>query len=193
MTAFIQIADKLQMKCFTIEQRLTILKNGLKDRSPAVRKVVETLLIPSWVKSCNNDLVQLLIALDIQTDLKLIEQMLDVYFKQLNRENISKDSSKTKFQALVDEFRDKYLDNSRIFKVPLNVENVFLWRHICEFCKHNQLENQTIETTEQQIVEEQEVLENENLDTTKETFTSNVDLVDLLVPDVPYYCDYLKK
>jgi hypothetical protein len=55
------------------------------------------------------------------------------------------------------------------------------------------LENETIETTEQQMVEEQEVLENQNLDTTKETFTSNVDLVDLLVPDVPYYCDYLKK
>ena len=39
--------------------------------------LLSSVLIPSWVKSRDNDLIQLLIGSDIQTDIELIEKMFE--------------------------------------------------------------------------------------------------------------------
>ncbi|XP_054156320.1 condensin complex subunit 3-like [Oppia nitens] len=232
-TAYNQIASKLQMKCFTIEQRLTILKNGLKDRSPAVRKVVESVLIPSWVKSCDNNLVQLLIALDIQTDIELIEKMLIIYFKHLLSEKLGDDDNKpkTSFHQLVEEFCAQNLTKERLFSVSLNVENIFLWRFLCEFCQSNKIatkdiktnvssppsspppqpmteSNDPIDTTGNNTVSDDQFNVVQQFSATNdidyndnecqnlspdESNVQNVDLFDLLVPEVPLFYSYLEK
>ena len=122
-TAYIQIAQKFDIKSFTIEQRLTILKNGLKDRCLAVRKVVESVVINSWLNSMTNpnqtnpkssdNLVQLLIALDIQTDIDLIEKMVEIHFKSLTEEKVCKGSDKSKLDQLVEDFRQKLSDRTK--------------------------------------------------------------------------------
>ncbi|CAG2100346.1 unnamed protein product [Medioppia subpectinata] len=45
---------------------------------------------------------------------------------------------------LVDEFRDQNLRADRVFSVSMNVENVFLWRYLCQFCKTNGIENKDL-------------------------------------------------
>ncbi|CAG2175398.1 unnamed protein product, partial [Oppiella nova] len=196
-TAYIQIADKLQIKCFTIEQRLTILKNGLKDRSSAVRKVVESVLIPSWVKCCNNNLIQLLIALDIQTDVDLIERMLDIYFKHLNREVVSEELSKTKFHQLVDEFRDQNMTTDRFKELNANEKTGETSDGTAAGV------DATIDsvisvvpeglTIPQSMATADEIPIEDNQQVMDETEVQSVDLFDLLVPDVPYFCAYLEK
>ena len=154
--------------------------------------------------------MELLIALDIQTDIDFYEKMLEIYFKHLNKEKLSDGSNETKCNPLVDEFRHKNLAKGRVFWEALNVENVFLWRYLCEFCQTNQIEIQDFianENSDQnpdviQIEEHingeipvdiitEEILSSEQA--SDEPKVQKVDLFELLVPDIPYFCAYLEK
>lgn len=218
-TAYFEIAQKFDIKSFTIEQRLTILKNGLNDRSLAVRKVVESVLINSWFNSMSNpnkskpiscdSLVQLLIALDIQTDIDLIEKMVEIHFKNLMEEKVSDGSDKTKFNQLAEDFCLYYLTEQKIFKEKLTydkVEEVCLWRFLCEFCKNNKIiveqeisesekSNNTVFRPQDDIdplTMAMDVTEEANDCETNEFRTQKIDLFDTLIPDVPIFCEYLE-
>jgi len=127
--------------------------------------------------------------------------MLEIYFNRLNAEKVSQHSNKTRFHELIDEFRDQNLAEERVFKVSMNVENVFLWRYLCDFCKTNQIERLDLKTnverngSEEQISEQIPVISDENQSTNpvNEETVQNVDVFDSLVPDVPIFCNYIEK
>jgi hypothetical protein len=187
LIAFTLIAEKYQIKMFEIDKRLQILKNGLNERSPAVKRTVETKLLPNWVKTFNGDVVALLFALDIQSDPDLIERMLYLYFRFIY--NDIDDNGITAFHKLMDNFKDKYLDKwNLITKVSLTVEEAFLWRIIAKFAKDNDITitlniNANVPNEEQIIVSDSQ--SNRDLE-------EKIDAIDTILPDLPHYCSYLE-
>ena len=140
--AFHKIAERVLVKQLTIEQRLLLIKEGLNDRSVAVKRVVEKELIMNWFKSCNNDLVKFLMLLDIQSDPKTIDKLLNILFHSFLA---SKSESRTKLHDYVDSFAGALLDNRKLLlKQPLTVENCFIWRALAYFLKENETKIQPL-------------------------------------------------
>ncbi len=172
---------------FEIDKRLQILKNGLNERSPAVKRTVETKLLPNWVKTFNGDVVALLFALDIQSDPDLIERMLYLYFRFIYKD--IDDNGITTFHKLIYNFKDKYLDKwNLITKVSLTVEEAFLWRIIAKFAKDNDVTitlniNTNVSNEEQMVVSDSQ--SNRDLE-------EKIDAIDTILPDLPHYCSYLE-
>ena len=187
ITAFILIADKFEIKNFGIDDRLQILRNGMNERHPAVKKVVELKLIPNWIKSSNGDVVTFLYLLDIQSDPELVERILYLYFNHLK--NISEDDSdNTGFHKFLDAFRDKFLsEHNFLTKVDLNVENAFLWFIVAKFCRDNDI---TV-TVPVSATGDQEMADTDSQSNGQRN-TETVDAIDLIVPDLPHYCHYIK-
>ena len=67
---------------------MTILKLGLKDRSPAVTVVVEDKLIPGWVNAMEGSLFNLLRGLDVEGCSELALEVVNVWLKTLNYKEI---------------------------------------------------------------------------------------------------------
>ncbi|CAG2120345.1 unnamed protein product, partial [Medioppia subpectinata] len=187
-TAFTLIADKFDIKNYGIDKRLQILKNGMNERHAAVRKVVETKLLPNWVKSYNGDFVALLYALDIQSDPKLIERMLFLYFDYIGKD-VNELNGKTGFHTFLDDFKNRFLEKFNLLtKEDLTAENAFLWRIVAKYCKDKDI---TVTF----------ILNNDNTDTNAEemsdgsqpadTHPEEIDGIDLIVPDLPHYCHYI--
>ena len=57
------IADKVHIRSLTIAKREEIIRRGLNDRNENVRNVVSKDLVPSWLRFCNESIVELLYAL----------------------------------------------------------------------------------------------------------------------------------
>jgi len=56
--AFKFLSDKVHIKSLTIGQREGLLQRGLGERSEAVRKVVESELLPAWLRLSGDNIVQ---------------------------------------------------------------------------------------------------------------------------------------
>lgn len=181
-----RIADSISIERFSMEQRMTILKNGLNDPSAPVRKTAETKLLSSWLKSCNNDIIELLQLLDIQSHQSLIEKMTNICFNQLFSVKVSQ--YKTKFHEFVEHFIQTYLDHKKlILKKPLCIENVIVWRLIAEFSKKNNCvvkidREMTINNESNEFVETQDLF----------VGPEEIDLFDFVIPDLPDFCKYMK-
>lgn len=185
--AFTLIADKFQINMFEIDKRLQILKNGLNERSPAVKRTVQTKLLPNWVKAFDGNLVALLYALDIQSDPNLIERMLYLYFSHIY--NDCDDYGITGFHKLMDQFKDQYLDEfNLITKLPLTVENAFLWRIIAKFAKDNDI---TITLCVNSDLNDQNMNNDSDSQQSNEVIEEKVEAIDRVLPDLPRYCSYL--
>ena len=137
-TAYAKIAERINISNLTMEQRLTIIREGLNDRNSSVRKTVEKQLIFSWVKACDENLISLLTLFDIEPDPESVEKMLKVIFKAYLSQ---KQDGKTKLHFLVQQFKYQFLDDRKLLlKQPLTVENAFLWRSLAVFCKEHDLD-----------------------------------------------------
>ena len=119
--AFKFIAEKVHIKSLKISQREEVLQRGLNDRSESVRAVVERELISSWLKHCNDNIVELLYALDIRnSDEKPALDMLKVFFKGLP------------YQEICESF--KYLDENKLIPYEkLTEETAIYWRSVVIF------------------------------------------------------------
>ncbi|CAK9252582.1 unnamed protein product [Sphagnum jensenii] len=136
-TAFVKLAEQVDVRIFSIEQRLNLLKIGLNDRNPSVRKVVETKLIDAWLKSYENNLIDLLVDLDIQSDVVTVEKMVLTIFHQFLDNELPNNS--TSFHKYVEAFCEAMLDERKLMtKRPLTVEGAFLWRCVIKFLKDNE-------------------------------------------------------
>ena len=61
-----------------------MLQRGLSDRSEGVKGIIEKDLIPAWLRLCNDNVVELLYALDVgNSDGKIASDTLKVFFKGL--------------------------------------------------------------------------------------------------------------
>ena len=189
MKAFAIIAEKFDVKNFGIEKRLEILRNGLNERQTGVKKVVETKLIPNWIKSYGGDFVQLLYGLDIQSDPLLIERMLYLYFDHINKD-LDKSSDRTGFHQFLEDFRQRFLEHFNLLtKEELTVENAFLWRIVAKYCKEKDI------TTTVAVSESTDLADEQMTDTDSQPIVQKivetVDAIDTIVPDLPHYCRYL--
>ena len=78
------IADKIHIKSLTIAQREEIVKRGLNDRNENVRKMVSKELVPSWLRLCDDNIIQLLYALDVgNSDGETAKDVLNVLFEDV--------------------------------------------------------------------------------------------------------------
>lgn len=59
------LAEKVNIKSFTIAQRVQLLSNGLHDRSEAIKEVCAKELLGQWLNSFDGDVVKLLKCLDV--------------------------------------------------------------------------------------------------------------------------------
>lgn len=178
------------MKLFSIDDRLIILRNGLSERSAAVKKTVETRLLPAWLKQCDGDFVTLLRALDIQSDIELSEKLLDSYFTQMSQKVTEEVSDLQKF---ADNFSEQYLNELKMFnKVPITVEHCFLWRCLAEFCKKNNITTRVRVEKDTQPLNERTDIEIEAADSGTSEF-EEYDLFDLIVPDLMHFSSYVFK
>lgn len=55
------------VRSYKVSQRLTLLQQGLNDRSDAVRKVVVTIMLQQWIESYQKDLIALISALKLDS------------------------------------------------------------------------------------------------------------------------------
>merc|ERR1740128_178700 len=86
--AYTFISERVHVRSLSIANRVTILKLGLKDRSPAVTVVVEDKLIPGWVNAMEGSLFILLRGLDVEGCSELALEVVNVWLKTLNYKEI---------------------------------------------------------------------------------------------------------
>ncbi|XP_053966017.1 condensin complex subunit 3 [Anastrepha ludens] len=83
------------VRSYKVSQRLTLLQQGLNDRSEAVRKVVVTIMLQQWIESYQKDLIALISALKLDSSeseidrfRKVAKQTLKEIFKRQNKEDL---------------------------------------------------------------------------------------------------------
>uniref|UniRef100_A0A7N8XGQ3 Non-SMC condensin I complex, subunit G n=1 Tax=Mastacembelus armatus TaxID=205130 RepID=A0A7N8XGQ3_9TELE len=120
--AYQVLADKVHIKALTIEQRVNLLQQGLRDTSVAVREVVCSRLLPSWLHRLDNNVIELLHRLDVENCDKIALDALKAIFKGASSEELLENRVQ--------------LDNRKLIPVDsLTSENVLYWRALCEFFK----------------------------------------------------------
>ena len=116
------IADKIHIKSLTIAQREEIVKRGLTDRNENVRKMVSKELVPSWLRLCNDNIVELLYALDVgNSDGETAKEVLNVIFQDVPH------------KELVENFC--YIDPATklVPATKLTPETAVYWRNLTRF------------------------------------------------------------
>ena len=116
------IADKIHIKSLTIAQREEIVKRGLNDRNENVRKMVSKELVPSWLRLCNDNIIELLYALDVgNSDGETAKDVLNVLFEDVSH------------KELVENFC--YLDPATklVPAAKLTPETAVYWRNLTRF------------------------------------------------------------
>ncbi|OAD60372.1 Condensin complex subunit 3 [Eufriesea mexicana] len=73
--------SKVTVRSLTITQRDQLLNDGLKDRSEIVKKTVENVLLPTWLRHFKGDFIDLIKALDAEIGTDVSVLALDTLFK----------------------------------------------------------------------------------------------------------------
>ncbi|XP_053986177.1 condensin complex subunit 3-like [Hylaeus volcanicus] len=76
-----EFVSKITVRSLTITQRDQLLNDGLKDRSETVRKCVENVLLPSWLRYFNGDFISLIKAFDAEIGTDVSVLALETLFK----------------------------------------------------------------------------------------------------------------
>ncbi|OWR54950.1 condensin complex subunit 3 like protein [Danaus plexippus plexippus] len=135
--AFLYIAA-MNVTQLRVRQRVLTLKVGLTERSPRVRRVVEEILIPSWLSTFQGNIIDFLkaIRLDNSHDAKdsqyVAEKLLESLFKRLP----------------ISELLEWLPTDKSLRVIPadkLNKETVWYWRHLAEHLQKND-DDETLET-----------------------------------------------
>ncbi|XP_043255014.1 condensin complex subunit 3-like [Colletes gigas] len=124
-----EFISKVTVRSLTIIQRHQLLNDGLLDRSEKVRKCVENVLLPTWLRHFNEDFIALVKALDAEIDMNASVLALDTLFK------------KTELNILVEQL-PIHKETKLIPLDKLVTENVLYWRRLV---KHIYSENHTEE------------------------------------------------
>ena len=75
--ALLIISEKILIKFISIEKRLFILNNSLKDEDASVSETCCRKLLPSWLAFKENSIIKLLKALDVVEATETVELMLN--------------------------------------------------------------------------------------------------------------------
>lgn len=75
------LAEKVNIKSFTIAQRVQLLSNGLHDRSEAIKDLCARELLGGWLKSFDSDVIKLLNCLDVEGCTEVAELALKAILK----------------------------------------------------------------------------------------------------------------
>lgn len=73
--------SKITVRSLTIKQREQLLKEGLRDRSEVVRKTVENILLPAWLRHYKGEYLSLLKALDAEIGTETSISSMKILFK----------------------------------------------------------------------------------------------------------------
>ncbi|XP_076666914.1 chromosome associated protein G [Andrena cerasifolii] len=124
-----EFISKVTVRSLTIKQRDQLLNDGLKDRSEKVKKSVQTVLLPSWLRHFNGDFINLVRALDAEIGTDVSVLALETLFKS------------SPLNTLIEQLPvDK---ETRLIPISdLNSENVLYWNCLV---KHLQRESCTEE------------------------------------------------
>ncbi|XP_033333688.2 chromosome associated protein G isoform X2 [Megalopta genalis] len=110
-----EFLSKITVRSLTITQRDQLLNDGLKDRSEIVRKCVENILLPSWLRHFNGDFIGLVKALDAEIGTDVASMALETLFK--------KSAVTTLIEQLPINKETKLISVDK-----LTSENIFYWR-----------------------------------------------------------------
>uniref|UniRef100_UPI0037E7C6E2 condensin complex subunit 3 n=1 Tax=Semicossyphus pulcher TaxID=241346 RepID=UPI0037E7C6E2 len=120
--AYQVLAEKVHIKALTIAQRVGLLQQGLCDTSEAVREVVCSRLLPSWLLRLDGNVIELLHRLDVENCAKTAMDTLKAIFKGTPTEELLQNRVQ--------------LDNRKLIPVDsLTCETVLYCRALCEFIK----------------------------------------------------------
>lgn len=113
--------ERVHVRSLSIANRVTILKLGLNDRSPAVTTVVQDKLIPAWINAMEGSIFALLRGLDVEGCSDLAVKVLRVWFKMLNYSEVT---------ALLPIKEDQLVDTE-----ALKPEMALYWRTAIQFLR----------------------------------------------------------
>jgi condensin complex subunit 3 len=119
--AFIVLSAKVEMRCLTIAQRAIVLKRGLADRDVKARAACADLLT-AWLCACGSDVVELLRALDVETN----EDVAETVLRELVASGALRPMEWAKTKA-AEGLRREVKDNL------MDAETAMLWRAVCEY------------------------------------------------------------
>lgn len=120
--AYNVIAEKIDIRALTIAQRVSLLKNGLNDRSIVVRDACISHLMQRWLSRYQGNILELLKHLDVENTLDTSNQMLKAFF------------DKSAVTELVNNF-DILNQELTIPLEELTSESALYWRSLCSFIK----------------------------------------------------------
>ncbi|XP_070837407.1 condensin complex subunit 3 [Chaetodon trifascialis] len=120
--AYQVLAEKVHIKALSIAQRVSLLQQGLRDTSEAVKEVVCSHLLPAWLLRLDGNVIEMLHRLDVENCAQTALDTLTAIFK-----------GKPTGELLQNRMQ---LDNRKLIPVDsLSCENVLYWRALCEFMK----------------------------------------------------------
>ncbi|XP_072921041.1 condensin complex subunit 3 [Hemitrygon akajei] len=120
--AYEVLAEKIHIKAFSIAQRVKLLKQGLTDRSDAVKEVVKKKLLQAWLRILDGNVLDLLHCLDVENCIDVAESALNALFSQ------------SPLEELVNNCQN--LNNGKIIPAEdLTCENALYWRCLCNYVK----------------------------------------------------------
>ncbi|XP_043255103.1 condensin complex subunit 3-like [Colletes gigas] len=122
-----EFISKITVRSLTITQRDRLLNDGLKDRSDLVRKYVQNVMLPSWLRYFKGDLLSLVRALDAEIGTDVSALSLETLFKSSGINSLIEQLPINKETKLIPV--DK-----------LNSENVLYWKCLIKYFYH---ENRT--------------------------------------------------
>ncbi|XP_078266980.1 condensin complex subunit 3 [Rhinoraja longicauda] len=120
--AYEVLAEKIHIKAFSIAQRVKLLKQGMADRSDAVKEVVQKKLLQAWLCILDGNILDLLHCLDVENCVDVAESALNAMFAQSHLEE------------LVDNCQN--LNNGKVIPAEnLTCENALYWKCLCNYVK----------------------------------------------------------
>ncbi|MCJ8749069.1 hypothetical protein PDJAM_G00172130 [Pangasius djambal] len=120
--AYQVLAEKVHIRALTIAQRVSLLQQGLNDSAESVKEVVKQMLLPSWLRLVQGDMLQLLHRLDVENCADTAVAALHAHFAMAT--------------TPVDLLNAAKLDDRKLILLDaLTCENVLYWRALCEFMK----------------------------------------------------------
>lgn len=122
------LAEKVNIKSFTIAQRVQLLCNGLRDRSEAINNICAKELLGNWLKSFDKDIIKLLKSLDVEGCTEVAELAVKGILKGLTVEDLLEHIALLK-KGQQDEGPVRIDYNS------LDSETAFYWRCLGEHVK----------------------------------------------------------
>ncbi|XP_054016614.1 condensin complex subunit 3-like [Hylaeus anthracinus] len=120
-----EFISKITVRSLSITQRDRLLNDGLKDRSEIVKKCVENVLLPSWLRHYDGDFINLVRALDAEIGTDVSVLALETLFKRSALNTLIEQLPINKETKLIP------LDK-------LTTENVLYWRCLLKYLYQNE-------------------------------------------------------